>query len=216
MSSTGPLIGLVFGTVAAPMTVAVTARPPTRAALTAASGHSGAYRAVAVVLPLATCVVTGWRIQHLPPLPGFLAITVGLGMAAITDARWRLLPKAIVYPAWGVALIALTVATITTGRTAPLITAAITGAGLFTVFAAVSIAAPHALAFGDVRLAGLCGTAMGWWGAAAIELGLLVAFLGAALVTTARMSFGRLDRHAPIPLGPWLAAGSLIAVWVAG
>jgi leader peptidase (prepilin peptidase)/N-methyltransferase len=46
----------------------------------------------------------------------------------------------------------------------PLLGAVAAGGGLFVVFALVTLVAPKAMAFGDVRLAGVVGSALGWWG----------------------------------------------------
>ena len=82
------------------------------------------------------------------------------------------------------------------------------------VFAVVTLIAPEAIAFGDVRLAGVVGSALRWWGLGTVELGLIVGFVAAAAVSVTLIGLGRLARDAPLPLGSWLAFGARVAIWV--
>ncbi|MGI8752068.1 MAG: hypothetical protein ACR2MN_07110 [Acidimicrobiales bacterium] len=105
LSPAGAAIGVTVGALSVPLNVAVTARPrlsrsnttvPARAASTEFSvGH----RVAAVVVPVVACAVTGARVGPGWVLPGFLAAAIGL-----VDARWRLLPKRVVYPTWAAGL----------------------------------------------------------------------------------------------------------------
>ncbi len=70
------------------------------------------------------------------------------------------------------------------------------------------------MAFGDVRLAGLAGTVLGWWGTGAVAAGLIVGFVTAGIGSVALIGAGRASRDSPVPLGSWVAFGTAITVWV--
>jgi prepilin signal peptidase PulO-like enzyme (type II secretory pathway) len=70
------------------------------------------------------------------------------------------------------------------------------------------LAYPGGLGLGDVKLALLLGAALGWAVGAALMIGLVVAAV-AGLALILRDGWGA--RKRPIPLGPFLAVGGLVA-----
>jgi len=69
-----------------------------------------------------------------------------------------------------------------------------------------------ALGLGDAKLAALLGA---WLGLTGLGVAVVLAvFAGAIIGVLGRLS-GRLERHQPLPFGPFLAAGGL-AVWLGG
>ncbi len=218
-SAAGAAIGGTVGALAIPITIAVAARPPlAKSTPTLSAPPNGAeprawHRGAAVVVPVVACGMTGARIGTGWVLPGFLAVGVGLGAAGLIDARWRLLPKRIVYPTWFASLVGMAAAATAHHHYMPLAGAAGAGIAVFIAFAVISLVAPKAMAFGDVRLAGLAGSALGWWGTAAVVGGLAVSFMAAGIVSVALIVAGRASLDTPVPLGSWLAAGTLITIW---
>jgi leader peptidase (prepilin peptidase) / N-methyltransferase len=67
---------------------------------------------------------------------------------------------------------------------------------------------------GDVRLSPLLGAYLGWLGLAYVPVGLFLGFLFGAVVGVAAMAAGRAGRRSAIPFGPFLAAGTVVAVFV--
>jgi leader peptidase (prepilin peptidase)/N-methyltransferase len=70
------------------------------------------------------------------------------------------------------------------------------------------------MGFGDVKLAALLGLYMGWLGVGLVPLGLFFGFALGAVVGVLLMLLRRKNRKDPIPSGPFLAAGAVIAVLV--
>ncbi|WNV90225.1 A24 family peptidase [Umezawaea sp. Da 62-37] len=68
------------------------------------------------------------------------------------------------------------------------------------------------LGAGDVKLAGLLGLALGWWSWTALLAGTFLGWLLAAIVRVALRATGRLKRDEPMPLGPFLALGTVATV----
>ena len=83
-----------------------------------------------------------------------LVFTFGLGVLAMSDVYWRALPKRIVYATWAGGLAGLALAAGLEDRWSDFVTSAVAGLTLFVVLAALHLAAPSSLAFGDARLAG--------------------------------------------------------------
>jgi leader peptidase (prepilin peptidase) / N-methyltransferase len=213
LSALGAAIGLAVGAAAAPGVTALVSRLSLTPATPSLSHQPSPVRRQAVAVTVAVCVLTGLRVGTTWPLAAFLALFVGLGVAGLCDLHWRLLPKRIVYPTWAAGLVGLTVAAAATGRWSALATAAISGAALFAIFAALHLAAPSSMAFGDVRLAGPVGTALGWWGASTVVVGVAAGFVTAAAVSVILLGLGRLDRRGSVPLGTYLGVGTALAVW---
>ncbi len=91
----------------------------------------------------------------------------------------------------------------------------VAGAGWFLVFFALNFASPRALGFGDVRLAGLLGLLLGWWGLGEVFVGFFAANILGVLVGGFLILTKRRRRDQPIPYGVYLAAGTLFALWFA-
>lgn len=136
------------------------------------------------------------------------AVVAGVFSAAlvavsVTDLERRIIPNAIVLPAAAVVLLAQTVL----HPSAEWWVAAF-GAALFLFIAAVAY--PGGMGMGDVKLALLLGAMLGRSVTVALMLGLLAALVPAAVLLARH---GSAARKLPIPLGPFLAGGGLVALF---
>jgi leader peptidase (prepilin peptidase)/N-methyltransferase len=136
---------------------------------------------------------------------------------ALCDLEHLLLPKRLVYPGTCAAAATILVATLATGAEHRVLVAAACSAGVIGVLGILWLVNPSGLGFGDVRLGGLIGLVLGWFGAGPVVAGLLIASLGAGLVGTGLLLTRRTRwGHArPLPFGVFLAAGSLTALLIA-
>ena len=132
----------------------------------------------------------------------FVAVLVAL---SAIDFERRILPDRIVLPATLVVLVAQLA--LYPGQALEWILGAF-GASLF-LFVAV-VAYPKGMGMGDVKLALLLGAALGKLVAVGLMLGMLAAMV-VALVLIAR--HGAAARKMAIPFGPFLALGSVIALF---
>jgi leader peptidase (prepilin peptidase)/N-methyltransferase len=146
-------------------------------------------------------------------LPAFLVVLAGLLALGFTDLEHFLLPIRIVYPVLAMEAALLILAAATSGQWSRLEVAAATGVVAAAAFFAIHFLNPKWMAFGDVRLAGLIGLALGWLGAGIALLGFFLGFLLGAVVGVALILSKRLDPKAPIPFGVFLALGTFIAVF---
>jgi leader peptidase (prepilin peptidase)/N-methyltransferase len=140
-----------------------------------------------------------------------VALFLGVMLAvALVDARWRIVPNAIVYPSLVLGLTAVVVGHLV-------------GVGLDGVSGMIGLAAyagplflvalvvPHGMGMGDVKLAALIGLILGSLGlsyvAVAAGVGILIGGIGALLA----LVLFRYGRKQQIPFGPFLAGGAAVA-----
>jgi len=133
---------------------------------------------------------------------------------AVTDLRTGLLPTRVIWPAAWMLWVLYAAASLIEADPAGLIGAALGAAACGAILAAIHLAHPPSMGFGDVRLSVLNGLLCGWWGWQPALAGLAAGFalaLPEALVVIARHGMG-----ASRPLGPYLIAGAaVVAVFMA-
>lgn len=125
-----------------------------------------------------------------------------LAAVSVVDIAEQRIPNRLVLPA------ALACATLSIAA-GPSAGGLLTGAALVTLFALVSLARPRALGMGDVKLALLVVVGLDGSAARALLLALALATL-AGLAAIAR--YGASARRRSLPLAPFIAAGSLLAL----
>ena len=150
-----------------------------------------------------------------PELPAYLYLgAVSLALALI-DLDVRRLPNSIVLPSYvvGAGLLALPAAT---GPDWPAAGRALLAmAVLFLVFFAIAYLYRGGMGLGDVKLAGVLGLYLGWLGWSSVVVGAFGGFLLGGLVGIALMVARRASRRTPVPFGPFMLAGALLAVFLA-
>ncbi|MDT0158032.1 prepilin peptidase [Microbacterium sp. ARD32] len=159
----------------------------------------------------------------------FAALSVVL---TLIDLDVKRLPNAIVLPGWAavavliVATTALGVwggastdsatqsATQEAGEWWGLVRALIGGTALYLLYALVRWISPRGMGGGDVKLAGLVGTVLGWFGWGALAVGAFAAFALGGAFGIALIAIGRAKRGSGIPFGPWMLAGAWVGLLV--
>lgn len=136
----------------------------------------------AVLVPLAMVDLAEQRLPSLVVLPSYLALGVTFGVDALLHAHYDNLLRSV--------------------------------AGMVTLTAAyLALAlALGGLGAGDVKLAGLLGLALGWLSWTALFTGTFLGWLLAAVVRVALRTTGRVEQEDPMPLGPFLALGTVATV----
>ena len=140
---------------------------------------------------------------HYAVLAFFAAVLVVL---SVIDLRTRRLPNWIVLPAAAVVLAAQIA--VSPGHWYEWILGAL---GAFSFLLVAALISPKGMGMGDVKLALLLGAALGWAVAPALFIGLSAAAL-AGLVLIARGGWAA--RKTAVPLGPFLALGGLVALFL--
>ncbi len=184
-------------------------------------------------------VALGLMLPH--PTPGMLtdagfwgilitlAVFAGLSVAlTLIDLDVKRLPDAIVLPGWGAIVVLLFVTTLVAGVSTGSATqswaaqigwddflrALFGGAALFLFYYLIRLISPRGMGGGDVKLAGLVGTVLGWFGWGALAFGAFAAFLLGGIFGGILLLTGRARRRSAIPFGPWIIAGAWVGIVV--
>lgn len=89
------------------------------------------------------------------------------------------------------------------------------GAGLaLGIMWSIAKASRGQLGDGDVRLAPLLGLQLGWLNPGIVVPGLFFGFVLGAVVAVVLLVTGHADRRSSVPFGPFLAAGTVLAILV--
>ena len=150
--------------------------------------------------------LAGWRFADRPLLlAAYLTFAAAAVALALIDVDVHRLPNAIVLPAYPILAVLLAL----NAEAGNLLRAGLGAALLFALFLLIAVAAPGAMGFGDVKLAGVVGgmTAYLSWGAALT--GAFGGFFLGALVGVMLMVGKRAGRRTAVPFGPFM----LVAAW---
>jgi leader peptidase (prepilin peptidase)/N-methyltransferase len=165
---------------------------------------------------LATAVVAGLlaaRVGWGPELSFLLYLaTVGVALALV-DWRTRLLPTKVIAPSYLIVGVLTAVSAWVVGDWDPLIRAGLGWLVAGGTFFVLWFVYPKGMGYGDVRLAGVLGIALGWLGwselLTGVYLGFLLGGIGGLLLSRLRI----VDRKA-YPFGPFMLVGALVGVLV--
>ncbi len=149
----------------------------------------------------------GWHPELL-----FLVYLVPVCVAlAVVDWRTRYLPTRLIAPSYVVVAALVVLASLLSSDWGALRTSAIGWVAAFAFFAALWLLPGAGMAYGDVRLAGVLGMALGWLGLPELVLGLYTGFLigGVAGLLLSRL---RVFHHRHTPFGPHMVLGALLGV----
>ena len=147
-------------------------------------------------------------------LPAYLyAVAMGIALALI-DLDVHRLPDVIVLPSYGVIVVLLALASWGNQDWGALVRAGLGCAILFGAYLLMMIVYPAGMGPGDVKLAGVLGLLLGWWGWAALAVGGFAAFFLGGAYAVALMLARRAGRKSGIPFGPWMILGAAVGVAV--
>jgi len=155
--------------------------------------------------------LTAWWRGYAADLPAFLALAFVAVVLTLIDISHRRLPNAIVLPAVPVFVALLAV----TGEWGALLRAVAAGAALFAFYLTIALISPRGMGMGDVKLAALVGTALGWIGWGALLVGAFAAFVLGACGGLILIAVRGGSRKTAIPFGPWMLLGMAVGL-VAG
>ena len=166
-------------------------------------GCSGSVRSPRRVSAAAIGLVLGWSWSLLVVLP---LVPIGVALAVI-DWRTRMLPTRLIAPAYAVTIVAILVAWLADGRhLADLERAALGWLVYGGMFFVLWFIYPRGLGYGDVRLSGVLGLALGWVGWSELLLGIWNGLLLGAIVGGL---LALVTRRRDYPFGPFMLVGAL-------
>lgn len=153
-----------------------------------------------------------WRLPTFWATPAYSLLGAGLVALSAIDFEHKRLPRSVLYVTAAIFAVGLVLASWPSHRFHFLLLAALGAAACFAGFLAIWFVAPRAMGFGDVRLAGLCGGALGWLGLGSVAVGMFAAFLFALIPALFLLATGKAGRKTALAFGPYMALGTLVAV----
>lgn len=153
-------------------------------------------------------LVLGWSLSLLVVLP---LVPVGVALAVI-DWRTRLLPTRLIAPAYAMTVVTVLLAWLLGARELHDLERTALGWLIYGgMFFLLWFIYPQGLGYGDVRLSGVLGLALGWLGWpelwVGIGAGLILGGVGGGLLTL-------VTKRRDYPLGPFMLVGALAGVVV--
>lgn len=143
-------------------------------------------------------------------LPLLYLVPVGVALALV-DWRTRLLPTWLIAPSYVVVVLLCLVAALASGETGDLVGAAwgwVVAGGIFMLLWLVH---PRGLGYGDVRLSGVLGIALGQLGWSELLVGVWAGFLLGGVVGAVLAALRLVDRRG-YPFGPFMLLGAVVGV----
>jgi leader peptidase (prepilin peptidase)/N-methyltransferase len=155
--------------------------------------------------------VVGWRVGW-DPILGCWIYVGGVGIVlAYVDAQTRLLPTRVIAPSYVIVIALIGCAAVVTSNGHRLVGSALGWLAMGGFYFVLWFVYPRGLGYGDVRLSGLLGLALGYVGWSALVTGMYAGFLlggvGGVVLTALRIVNRR--RFA---FGPFMLLGSLVGL----
>jgi leader peptidase (prepilin peptidase)/N-methyltransferase len=138
---------------------------------------------------------------------------VGIALTAI-DLDTHRLPNLIVLPSYAVLASLFVVATLVDGHVENLLRAVVGMIALAAFYLFVVLVYPKGMGFGDVKLAGLLGMAMGYASWGSLVFGSFAGFALGAIAGIVLIASGRGTRKTAVPFGPFMIVGAFVGILV--
>lgn len=158
--------------------------------------------------------LSAWKFGFTPAALVYAAFFWTLVVLTVIDLDHKLLPNRVVYPLFIAAWVGLTIDAVVRSNFGDLGGAAV-GALIFGgFFVLVALIVPAGMGGGDVKLAFVLGTFLGYAGGPGVVLvGMFLSFLVGGVLGVAVMALGKGGRKTQIPFGPFLALGTALGIF---
>jgi leader peptidase (prepilin peptidase)/N-methyltransferase len=166
---------------------------------------------------LACCAAMALRFGATPLLPALCFLAALAVPLTVIDIRERRLPDRLTLPSYPVALALLGIASLFIHNGGGILLHALAGlAGAAVFYLLLALIYPAGLGWGDVKLSGVLGLYLGWFGLRVWVCGILGGFVLAGVTGVALIAARRATRKTQVPFGPFMLAGTLAAILVLG
>lgn len=153
-----------------------------------------------------------WRFGGSWVLPAYLVLFAALLAVTVIDLEHYVIPNRLLAPVTAAAVPLLALGALGEGEEDAFGRALLGGLAVFGFLFALNLVYSKGMGMGDVKLGFALGLYLGWIGWGAVMLGIFLAFVLGAVVGLALMALKLRTRKDAVPFGPFLAAGTVIAV----
>ncbi|MEO5724109.1 MAG: prepilin peptidase [Ilumatobacteraceae bacterium] len=165
------------------------------------------------LLTAALFAVMAWHFQLSWEMAAFCVLSAGLVGLTWIDLRTKRLPREITYVTAALGVPLLVVGALVRGEPRRIWMMVLGAIIAILVMGAVYLASRGGMGDGDVRLSPLLGAFLGWLNPGIVPIGLFYGFLSGAVVGVVLMAVGKAGRKTAVPFGPFLALGTVVAVF---
>lgn len=142
-------------------------------------------------------------------LPAFIVLAAICAPLIVIDVDAHRLPDRLVFAAAAAAVLLLPVAAVQRHDVAAAVRAAGAAVAEFAVLLGLALLAPASFGFGDVKLGGVLGGYLGWFGWQHVYCGLVAGFVLGSVTAVVLIGTGRASLKSAMPFGPMLVLGAL-------
>jgi len=147
-------------------------------------------------------------------IPAYWVLCATLVAQTWIDLRTQRLPREITYVGMVLGGIGLVIAALVVDEPERIWMALLGAAIALVTMWLIFTLSKGGMGEGDVRLAPLLGMFLGWLNPGIVLPGLFFGFMAGALYGIAMMAIDRAGRRTAVPFGPFLALGTLVAIFV--
>ncbi len=149
-----------------------------------------------------------------PAIPAYCILMAVLVAQTWIDLKTQRLPREITYTGIVFGAVALSIAAVVIDEPERIWMMALGAAIALVAMWLIYALSRGGMGDGDVRLAPLLGMYLGWLNPGIVLPGLFFGFIAGAVVGMAMMAIDRAGRHTAVPFGPFLALGTVVAIFV--
>jgi len=147
-------------------------------------------------------------------IPAYCILMAVLVAQTWIDLKTQRLPREITYTGIILGAVALSIAAIVIDEPNRIWMMALGAAIALVAMWLIYTLSKGGMGDGDVRLAPLLGMYLGWLNPGIVLPGLFFGFIAGAVVGVAMMAVDRAGRRTAVPFGPFLALGTVVAIFV--
>ena len=146
-----------------------------------------------------------------PEAVAFALLALACALMVAVDLAEQRIPDRILGPAYPVFLAALTLAAAASGEWPRLGRAVLAAVVLCAAYFLLALISQSGLGLGDVKLSGLLGAFLGWFGWPQVLFGTLAAFVIVAILAAGLLVTRRRSRRSDVAFGPAMVLGAAVA-----
>jgi len=135
----------------------------------------------------------------------------GLALTVI-DFKQFTLPNAIIYPTFAAGALLFLLNSLLVADFEPLARSLVGATVSLVLYGLIVVIAPQGMGLGDMKLSGLLGFYLAWFGWGALFIGLLLPFLLASIFALVKIARKTARFNSRIAFGPWLILGAFVAL----